>query len=209
MNKPVVQIDGPYTRSKGESITFSASVVFDDFDEENIVEEYEWSLEGSFSKSYEKNPSHIFNSEGSFPVSVKITDQNGNEYKDTAEFNIVPAGVSIFGTEISMDTLRDYSGWILGALVAVITIVGAGSGAIKNLIGHYRQSNEQDRFSEVLRKRLIDLQKTYENDSDTLASELIEFKEDLLTCLKDKSITMDHYEMLDEEIDKILVKIKR
>ena len=204
MNRPSVQIEGPHSNAKGELITFSALVVFDDFDEENRVEEYEWSLEGSFSKSYDANPSHIFNAEGTFPVSVKITDSLGNEYRDTADFTIVPAGVNIFGSEVSMDTLRDYSGWILGAIVAIITIVGASSGAIRNIVNHYSKSSEQEKFFEVFRKRLGDLTKTYEHNPDLLASELLGLKEDLLTCLKDKSITIGHYTLLDDEIDKIL-----
>lgn len=206
MNRPNVRIEGPYTRKKGELITFSASVIFDDFDENNLVEEYEWSLEGSFSKSYEENPSHIFNSEGTFPVSITITDSNDNEYKTTADFTIVPAGVKIFGSEISMDTLRDYSGWILGAVVAIITIVGAGSGAIRNILNHFNQNSEQERFFEVLKKRLKDLEKTYENDSERLSTEMLGLKEELLTCLRDKSISMNHYSQLDEEIDKVLDK---
>ncbi|MCW4011684.1 MAG: PKD domain-containing protein, partial [Candidatus Bathyarchaeota archaeon] len=204
MNTPVVQIDGPFTKARGELITFSAMVVFDGFDEENQVEEYEWSLEGSFSKSYEENPSHIFNTEGTFPISVIITDSLGNEYRDTAEFTIVPAGLNILGYEISLDTLRDYSGWILGVIVALITIVGAGSGVIRNIVSHFSKSSEQDQFYAVFKKRLQDLNKTYEYEPDTLSSELLELKEDLLSSLKDKSITMSHYKMLDEEIDKIL-----
>ena len=204
MDRPIVQIEGPYTRKKGELITFYTSVIFDDFDEENKVEEYEWSLEGSFSKAYEESPSHIFNSEGTFPVSVEITDSRGNKYKDTAELTINPVGVKIFGSEISMDTLRDYSGWILGAIVAIITIFGAGSGAIRNIIIHFNQNSEKERFYEVMKKRLRDLEKTYENNPETLTTELLELKEEILTCLRDKSITMDHYTQLDEEIDKVL-----
>ena len=103
-----------------------------------------------------------------------------------------------------MDTLRDYSGWILGAIVAIITIVGASSGAIRNIVNHYSKSSEQEKFFEVLRKRLGDLTKTYEHNPDLLASELLGLKEDLLICLKDKSITIGHYTLLDDEIDKIL-----
>jgi PKD repeat protein len=209
MNKPTVQIEGPYTRKKGEPITFYASVIFDDFDEDNMVEEYEWSLEGSFSKSYEENPTHIFNSEGIFPISVKITDRHGNEVTNVAEFTIIPTGVKIFGFEISMDTLRDYSGWILGAIVAIITIVGAGSGAIRNIVNYFNQSSDQERFYAVLKKRLKDLEKTYENDPKTLASELLGLKDELLSLLRDRSITMKHYTLLDEEIDKVLDNSKK
>ena len=209
MDRPIVQIDGPFTRKKGELITFSASIIFDDFDEDNMVEEYEWSLEGSFSKSYEVTPSHIFNSEGTFPVSLKITDSHENEYITTTDFTIVLAGVKIFGSEFSMDLIRNYSGWILGAIVALITIVGAGSGALRNIINHINQNSEQDRFFGVLKKRLNDLEKTYEDDPETLSTEMLELKAELLTYLKDKSITMNHYTQLDGEIDKVLAGNKK
>ncbi len=139
---------------------------------------------------------------------MKIIDIHGNEYKDTTDFTIIPAGVKIFGSEISMDTLRDYSGWILGAVVALITIVGAGSGAIRKIVNHFNQSSEKERFYEVLKKRLQDIDKTYKNDPDTLATELLELKDELLTYLRDKSITMNHYIQLDEEIDKVLDNTK-
>jgi branched-chain amino acid transport system substrate-binding protein len=204
MSKPSVQIEGPYTRSKGELITFNANVVFDDFDKENTVEEYEWSLEGSFSIAYEETPSHIFSSLGTFPVSVKITDYYGDEYRNTAEFGIEPAGITLFGYELSIETLRDYSGWILGTVVAFITILGAGTGAIKNVVRFFTHGSEQSQFYDVLKKRMMDMKTTYESDPARLTSELIELKDDLLNCMKDKSISLKHYTQLDKEIDEIL-----
>jgi len=204
MTKPSVQIEGSYTRTKGELTTFNANVVFDDFDKENTVKEYEWSLEGSFSKTYEETPSHIFNSEGTFPVSVKITDYYGDEYTNTAEFEIIQAGITIGGYELSIETLRDYSGWILGTIVAFITILGAGTGAIKNIVRFFTQGSEQSQFNNVLKKRMMDIKTTYESDPTRLTSELIELKDDLLSCMKDKSISLKHYTQLDKEIDEIL-----
>ena len=115
----------------------------------------------------------------------------------------------MFGYEIDLDLLRDNSGWVLGILVAGITILGAGSGAIKGLVSFATQGSKMTQFYEALNKRMLDLQNTYEDDPEMLVSSLLELKDDLLSCLKDKSITIKHYNKLDEEIDEILNKLKK
>ena len=98
---------------------------------------------------------------------------------------------------------------MIGILVAGITILGAGSGAIKGVVSFATQGSKMKQFYEALNKRMLGLQKTYEDEPEVLVSELQEFKDGLLVYLKDKSITIKHYNMLDEEIDEILNKIKR
>lgn len=85
----------------------------------------------------------------------------------------------------------------------------ASRGYIVEPIHPYDLLYKEKRTRAVLRKRIVDLQKTYEHDPDTLASELIGLKEDILSCLKNKSITTSHYEMLNEMIDKIMEDIKQ
>jgi chitodextrinase len=213
MEKPSVTIEGPYERNKGELITFNAIVNIDSFDEGNTVEEYEWSLVGDFAKTTNQNPTHRFDEEGEYPITVKVTDTYGEIYTASATFNIVPKGwkVTILGQtlELSIETLMDYSGWILGIVVALISILGASKGAIGEIIGFFSEGSKKKQFYNVLDKRMLDLEKTYSDNPEVLVSELQEFKTDLLGCLKDKSISMKQYTILDNKIDKIIEKNRK
>ncbi len=83
-SKPVAQINGPYAGEVGKAINFSSEG--SKTENGNIVK-YEWNF-GDNEMSNQKNPTHVYASEGEYTVTLKIVDDMGMEAVNTAKVNV-------------------------------------------------------------------------------------------------------------------------
>ena len=82
--KPVADAGGPYTGDIGETITFDGS---GSYDPDGSITSYSWTF-GDGGTESGKNPSHTYTTQGTFTVTLKVTDNNGATDTDTAKVTI-------------------------------------------------------------------------------------------------------------------------
>jgi PKD repeat protein len=85
---PVSDPNGPYTGTEGVPIAYDGS---DSYDTDGFIVAYEWAL-GDGSTSSEVNPTHIYAQNGTYSVSLTVTDNDGATNTSTTTATIADTG---------------------------------------------------------------------------------------------------------------------
>ncbi|OYT28607.1 hypothetical protein B6U98_04445 [Thermoplasmatales archaeon ex4572_165] len=85
--QPIADIGGPYDGEIGEIIQFDASA---SIDEDGTIDFYRWNFGDGTSELLEKSPSHIYESSGTYSVTLTVIDNLGSVDTKTI---LVPIGV--------------------------------------------------------------------------------------------------------------------
>ncbi len=81
---PVANANGPYSGTAGDAISFSSS---GSSDSDGTIVSYAWDF-GDGSGSDQENPSHTYSSDGSYTVSLSVTDNDGASATDITSATI-------------------------------------------------------------------------------------------------------------------------
>ncbi len=101
---PVAQANGPYSADEGTAISFSSS---GSTDSDGSIVGYSWEF-GDGTTSTLENPSHTYNSAGTYTATLTVTDNGGATDSDIAEVTITSTG----GSTGSILTFDDFeAGW--------------------------------------------------------------------------------------------------
>ncbi len=118
---PVADADGPYTGYVGSAITFDGS---GSYDPDGSIVSYSWNF-GDGHTDTGKKPTHIYTGQGTFPVTLTVTDNLGATDTDTttatispnqppeADFSYTPASPTDLDVISFTDTSTDADGEIV------------------------------------------------------------------------------------------------
>jgi YD repeat-containing protein len=81
---PVAVANGPYTVQLGQTVTFSSS---GSFDPDGTISSYHWNF-GDGASANLQNPSHVYQTSGSFTATLTVTDNAGLRASTTATVTI-------------------------------------------------------------------------------------------------------------------------
>lgn len=103
---PVPYINGPYTGDEGVALSFSSAA---SYDPDGSITSYNWNF-GDGVTSTLANPSHTYQSAGSFTVTLSITDDGGLTETATTTATIAAVIIPPVGNELTNGTALAISG---------------------------------------------------------------------------------------------------
>ncbi len=102
--------NGPYTGTEGTAVSFDGSK---SFNSDGSIKSYSWNF-GDGNSSNLKNPTHIYIQNGTYNVSLEVTDNSGLNATNTTTAIIADKkpqadfiGASLFGMELLNVTFTD------------------------------------------------------------------------------------------------------
>lgn len=107
---PVADAGGPYVGTEGEGVTFDGSGSTDD----KTIVKYEWHF-GDGNTGSGVNPTHVYETAGTYPVTLTVTDNGDKQGTDTTtatigQFNNPPTDPVVSGPQSGdVDTSYDFT----------------------------------------------------------------------------------------------------
>ena len=89
-NPPIARVNGPYSGEVGSSVSLSST---GSSDSDGSIERYSWNF-GDGSISSTANPTHTYQSTGTFTIVLEVTDDDGATAFDSTSCTIVSASES-------------------------------------------------------------------------------------------------------------------
>ena len=83
---PIANPNGPYESRVDDEITFS-SAASDDTD--GFITDYDWNFGDGTPHSFDQNPTHIYEADGTFTVTLTVTDDRGDTASETTTITVV------------------------------------------------------------------------------------------------------------------------
>lgn len=114
---PVANANGPYATTTGSAISFSSA---GSSEPGGTLVSYEWSF-GDGRKSTQANPTHTYASNGSYSVTLTVTDDDGETGSETTTASVFAVGAFIS----SESEPNDSSGQASGAIGPISKIQGS------------------------------------------------------------------------------------
>lgn len=95
-NLPTAEANGPYTGFVGDTITFDGTGSHDnDVSGSNVISTYDWQFFSgdSWHTNIGATPTHTYDAEGTYTVTLRVTDDEGSTATDTATVYITTANI--------------------------------------------------------------------------------------------------------------------
>lgn len=204
---PAAVSNGPYEGFAGYPISFKST---GSDDPDGKINMYEWSFgDGTLSESV--NPRHTYSSNGTYTVTLRVTDNEGAEDSTTTVCIVAPW--NIWGViRNAFGSIQDPNKWSIEVFASVfavlITFIGGTVGIVR-WGGNYRKRIKVKRrtFQEYL-ERVDEIYTQYKMNSRQCEAELYKLKTRVIDDFKQDIIDEKKFNILDKRIDEYILEIR-
>ncbi|NEU56905.1 PKD domain-containing protein [Halorussus sp. MSC15.2] len=106
---PAIRVASPATPVEGEQVVLDAGNSTDD----TGIAEYRWSLAGNATATGER-VAYTFDGNGTFPVTLEVVDEGGNNATATTEIEVLPPDETAPNATVSANASRTEAGGVVG-----------------------------------------------------------------------------------------------
>jgi hypothetical protein len=204
---PTADANGPYTGFAGYPVPFKST---GSDDPDGKITTYEWTFgDGSFSDSI--NPRHTYQNNGTYTVTLRVTDNKGAE--DSTTTTCVVAPWDLGGITLSiLGGVMDPSKWTIEVLAFGLTIIGAVFGGTIKVVGWVRKKMGSDALDRItFTEHMETLEKAYTQNKmnpQQCEAELYSLRSKVMDDFKRAILKKKRFDILDKRIDEYILEIR-
>jgi len=204
---PTAKANGPYTGFAGYPVSFRST---GSDDPDGKITKHEWIFgDGSISDSI--NPRHTYSKNGTYTVTLRVTDNKGAEDSTTTICVVVPW--SLGGIILSiLGNVMDPSKWTFDLLASVfavmVTVIGGTIGIVRWVRNSRIRNTVKNRTFQEYMEMMDDVYTQYKMNSRQCEAELYKLRTKVMDDFKRGIIDERKFNILDKRIDEYILEIR-